>query len=100
MKRAAALQSHRPPGKVSSGILLDVRQNRQVKLGSDDEGRAAPVRLARTAAASRTTKIAGEREALLLGGVGVVVAEVNREHALGESGTHVPGPVVRQVVVY
>src|SRR5258705_9600629 len=53
--------------------------------------------LAWTGAVRRATQVAGERKALLLGGVRVVVAEVDREHALGKRRTHVPGPVVRQI---
>src|SRR5262249_19232631 len=72
--------------------------NRQVELGGDDESGIAPLGLPDwIGAAIHATEVAGEKEALLLRRIGVVIAEIKREHAVGKGHTEVPGPIVRQL---
>src|SRR5262245_55627317 len=76
--------------------LFQVRHRRQVELAGHHEGGAAPVgaeaaRIDRAEAARELGGvIAGERVAVGLAQVGLVVAEVEGEHALGDADAQVP----------
>src|SRR4030088_1350700 len=86
---------------VSMTGLLQVSQRGQVDLAGGDEGGAAPVganptRIDRGDVAQRRRGVvAGKGIAVALAEVGIVVAEIKREHALGDADTEVPSGVAR-----
>ena len=97
-KRAAARREPPPVDRVDVD-LFQVGHRRQVELAGDDEGRAAPARAEPTrvdrgdAVREPRVLVAGEGVAVALVQVGIVVAEVEREHALGDADADVPGGV-------
>src|SRR5215212_5045385 len=98
-KRKAAAHREPPPVDHVDVDLFQIGHRRQVELAGDDEGRAAPAR-AEAARVDRSdgvreagVLVTGEGVAVALVQVGIVVAEVEREHALGNADADVPGGV-------
>src|SRR3954469_216825 len=81
---------------MSADLLLElVADDRQVRRELRDESIAAPVRPdaavdRRLEAGLEGQLVAGERVAIALAQVGAVVAQIEREHRLGEGDTDVP----------
>src|ERR1700675_933256 len=96
-----------PPPGLQKKNLLQVGHRRQVSRELDDAGGAAPVRPERRRAVARVDRryesragiggavIAGEGVAGGLGEVGVGVAQIQREHLVGEAYADIPGVVAR-----
>src|SRR5215831_14510567 len=91
----------RPLPRLSKETLLQVRDGRQVKRELGDAGGTAPVGAEtagvdrREAAAEPSGVVAGEGVAITLREIGVVVAQIKREHLVGEAKTYVPSVVAR-----
>src|SRR5215510_444673 len=98
-KQRAAAQGSRRPQIVTMTGLLQVGNGGQVELAGHNEDLAAPVgaepeQIDRgEAAVEPRGVVTGEGVAVTLVQAGVVVAEVQREHALGETEADVPGGV-------
>src|SRR5262249_55775527 len=97
-RRGAYSGAPRAPDRADIG-LLQIGHGRQVELAGRDEGRAAPAgadpaRIDRGEIAREPCRVvAGEGVAVALVQVGVVVPEVEREHALGDADADVPSGI-------